>query len=94
LVPVTTARHEGALALAALWQGVPVRSVRLFPGLDPEPGFYFGYVSRGDGGTWMIDAVPFAAVLIWFAVVFPVLRTLSRRPLARMPLFFNRALPE
>ena len=88
MVLVTTARHEGAHALAALWQGVPVHSVRLFPGLDPEPGFYFGYVSRGDGGTWVIDAAPFAAALIWFAVIFPVLRTLSSQFPAWMQLFF------
>ena len=56
LVLLTTARHEGSDGLVAWAQGATIHEVRLLPGVSPDLGFYFGYVSRDDGGTWLIGA--------------------------------------
>lgn len=87
MIWLTIARHEGAHALAAWLQGVPINRVRLIPGYDEELGFYFGFVSRGDGGTWLIDAAPFIAALIWSAAFYFILRRLGRQSSWWMPLF-------
>lgn len=84
---ITTARHEGAHALAAWLQGVPINELKLLPGIHPELGFYFGYVSRGDGGNWMIDAAPYAAAVLWFAFFSVIYRSTSRNSKWRVPLF-------
>lgn len=65
LIVVTTVRHEGAHALMAWAQGVEIKEMRLLPGVRDDVGFYFGYVIRGDGGTWLIDAAPFFAAVVW-----------------------------
>ncbi|GAB4195767.1 MAG: hypothetical protein Tsb002_28540 [Wenzhouxiangellaceae bacterium] len=74
LILITTARHEGAHALAAWLQGVPLIEVRLWPGWSDDVGFYFGYVIRGDGGNWLIDAAPFIAALLWALLAYLILR--------------------
>jgi hypothetical protein len=89
---ISTVRHEGSHALAAWSQGVPLYEVRLFPGMHPELGFYFGYVSRGDGGTWLIDAAPFFAAVAWFILAFLVLRRVRRKSPAWLPLFVVGAI--
>lgn len=78
LVLVTTVRHEGSHALAAWLSGVEIYEVRLLPGVHPELGFYFGYVSRGDGGGWVIDAAPFGAAMLWFGLGIALMRRLQR----------------
>lgn len=89
---VTTVRHEGSHALAAWLEGVPVNEVRLFPGIHPELGFYFGYVSRGDGGSWLIDAAPFLTAVLWLALFYPLIARTPRRSPARLALLFAGAL--
>ncbi|MDH3531588.1 MAG: hypothetical protein OEO82_01585 [Gammaproteobacteria bacterium] len=87
VVLLTTARHEGSHALVAWAQGATIHEVRLLPGVNPDLGFYFGYVSRDDGGTWLIDAAPFGAALIWFGAAFLMLKRLPRTSGSWMPLF-------
>ncbi|MBT8062885.1 MAG: hypothetical protein HKO64_05760 [Xanthomonadales bacterium] len=84
---ITTFRHEGAHALAAWLQGVPINDMKLLPGIHPELGFYFGYVSRGDGGNWIIDAAPYAAAILWFVFFSPIYRRTVRHSKWRLPLF-------
>ena len=84
---ITTMRHEGAHALVTWLQGVPIHEMKLLPGVHPEQGFYFGYVSRGDGGNWMIDAAPFAAAVAWFLFFAPLYRRTPRHSKWRTPLF-------
>lgn len=74
IIIVTTFRHEGSHALATLLEGVQLIEVRLFPGYREDVGFYFGYVMRGDGGSWLIEAAPFVVALIWFGSAFLLLR--------------------
>ena len=74
LILVTTFRHEGSHALAALLQGVELIEVRLLPGVRDDVGFYFGYVIRGEGGTWLIDAAPFVTAVVWFLLAYLLLR--------------------
>ncbi len=88
MIWLTTARHEGSHALAALIQGVPVHEVRLLPGIHRELGFYFGYVSRGDGGTWLLDAAPFFSAMAWFIVFYFLLQRISPGSRLWLPLFF------
>jgi len=56
LVLLKTAWHEGSHALVPWAQGATLHEVRLLPGVSPDLGFYFGYVSRDDDGTWLIGA--------------------------------------
>ncbi|MEM7738138.1 MAG: M50 family metallopeptidase [Deinococcota bacterium] len=74
IVVVTTFRHEGSHALAAWLQGIEVIEVRLLPGVREDMGFYFGYVIRGDGGTWLIDAAPFISAVVWFLIAYVILQ--------------------
>jgi hypothetical protein len=87
MIWLTTVRHESAHWLAAVVQGVEIREVRLIPGVHPELGFYFGYVARGDGGNWMIDAAPYVAAMAWFLVAWLLLRRIERGGSAWRPLF-------
>jgi hypothetical protein len=87
MIWLTTVRHETAHWITALAQGVEIREVRLFPGIHPELGFYFGYVARGDGGTWMIDAAPFLAAMLWLFAAWLILRRLRRDSKFWSPLF-------
>lgn len=66
MIQLTIIRHEGSHALVAWLEGASVLEVRLIPGLHPELGFYFGYVAR-NGGSWITDAAPWLAALLWFA---------------------------
>lgn len=86
-IVITTARHEGAHALMAWLQGVPVKEMKLLPGIHPEQGFYFGYVARGDGGNWIIDAAPFSAAVLWFLLFAAIYRRTPRHSNWRLPLF-------
>mgnify|MGYP001827996195 FL=1 len=92
MIWLTIVRHEGSHALVAWMQGVPINAVRLFPGYDPELGFYSGYVSRGDGGTWLIDAAPFLAAVAWFIAGFYLLLRLPRKSGWWLPLFLIGAI--
>lgn len=83
----TTVRHEGAHALVTWLQGVPIKEMKLLPGIHPELGFYFGYVARGDGGNWMIDAAPLAAALLWFLMFCAIYQRTVRHSKWRRPLF-------
>ncbi|MEM6432208.1 MAG: M50 family metallopeptidase [Deinococcota bacterium] len=74
IILVTTFRHEGSHALATVLQGVELIEVRLLPGVREDVGFYFGYVIRGDGGTWLIDAAPFISAVVWFLIAYIILR--------------------
>lgn len=84
---LTTVRHESAHWLAATLQGVEIREVRLVPGIHPDLGFYFGYVARGDGGDWLIDAAPFFAATVWLVVAWLILVRLPRASRFWLPLF-------
>lgn len=88
MILLTTVRHEGSHALAAWLCDVPVHEVRLLPGIHPELGFYFGYVSRGDGGGWVVDAAPYLGAILWLAVFYPLVRRLSGNRLLWMPILF------
>ena len=88
LILVTTFRHEGSHALTALLQGVELREVRLFPGIREDVGFYFGYVIRGDGGTWLIDAAPFFSALVWATAAYLILMNMSVHRRLWLPAVF------
>lgn len=70
----TTIRHEGSHACAAFLEGAEIQVIRVFPGVNSELGFYFGYVEHDGDVTWLTDAAPFiadllllilAAILLW-----------------------------
>lgn len=88
MIWLTTVRHESAHWIAAVLQDVEVSEVRLLPGIHPELGFYFGYVARGDGGTWLIDAAPFFAAMVWFTAAWLLLRRLEPDSKLRLPVLF------
>ena len=92
MIWLTVVRHEGAHAFAAWLEGVPVHRIRLLPGYDAELGFYFGYVSRAEGGSWLIDAAPFVAAVIWFLAGYILLRRLPRSSRWWVPIFFIAAV--
>lgn len=71
-------------------QGVPIRDMSLLPGIDPELGFYFGYVAYGDGGTWVITAAPFIVAAAWVVAGYAACRAAAEYewpPRARTLLF-------
>lgn len=88
MILLTTVRHEGSHAVAAWLSDVPIHEIRLLPGVHPELGFYFGYVSRGDGGGWVIDAAPYLSAILWLAVLYPLVRCASGNRQLRLPLLF------
>ena len=84
IIVVTTFRHEGSHALATLIEGVELIEVRLFPGYREDVGFFFGYVIRGDGGSWFIDAAPFLVAAAWLGIAFMLLRRYKLSGLTRL----------
>lgn len=84
LIVVTTFRHEGAHALMAWLQGVEIMEMRLWPGYREDIGFYFGYVMRGEGGTWLVDAAPFWAALLWCGIAYLILRRVKLSKTSRI----------
>jgi len=55
----TTGRHEASHALAAWLEGVPVREMKLLPGIHPDAGFYFGNVIYQGDTSRVVRAAPY-----------------------------------
>lgn len=79
----TTARHEGSHALAAWLEGAEISEVRLLPGVNPELGFYFGYVVHSGETTWLTAAAPFLADAVVLLCAGLLIRWLAVGPRGR-----------
>ncbi len=66
----TTSRHEASHAAMAVVQGATIDEMTLLPGVHPELGFYFAYVSHSEETTWLTDAAPYFADIVLAVIAF------------------------
>ncbi|MDH4292150.1 MAG: M50 family metallopeptidase [Dehalococcoidia bacterium] len=76
---ISTIRHEGSHALAAMAEGADITEFVFWPSF-PGGKFYFGYVSWEGSMTWFTTAAPyFCDLLIFFVALLIILEAKPRR---------------
>jgi hypothetical protein len=74
---IGTIRHEGAHALAVLWQGGRVTKFVFWPTWTGR--FYWGYVSWAGRTNWFVSASPYLLDLFTFAIFYLICTRVKMR---------------
>lgn len=74
---IGTIRHEGAHALAALWQGATITQFVFLPSIR-DGKWYWGYVRWTGTTTWATTAAPYIVDLLTVGIAIVCLRTFMK----------------